>query len=358
MFALTLLLTLTTTLLPATAQANGQWGLPEGAKLRIGKGRITEIEFSPDGQLLAVATGIGIWLYDVPAFREVALLTGHTNPVISADFSADGQTLASASDDTIRIWDVTTGTLRKTFTSQGEYVNMAIGADGKILSYEVYMLECLKLQKKRYTDMPYIGKPYVGMSKNPEKRMQDHLYDSRSPMIKDARKFGRGSNVWRLSILASYPDFDTALHHENLFIEELDAFSPHGYNGGINARKRKEANDWLLNKKFPNSNQYSDGYIANQTGFSKSFINVRHRALAAELGADYRPDARISERLGKPRAEDAAKHRTCFPKPDTQLRRARGVLCELIEEGNPSFETELVARILLEKLDDDLAALE
>ena len=120
MFALTLLLTLMIALLPAAAQANGQWGLPEGAKLRIGKGRITEIEFSPDGQLLAVASAIGVWLYDVPAFREVALLTGHTNPVISVDFSADGQTLASVDDGGTRdgpmicLWDANTGTLLKT----------------------------------------------------------------------------------------------------------------------------------------------------------------------------------------------------------------------------------------------------
>ncbi len=42
-----------------------QWKLPEGAKARIGKGRISEIKCSPDGSLLAVATSIGVWLYDV-----------------------------------------------------------------------------------------------------------------------------------------------------------------------------------------------------------------------------------------------------------------------------------------------------
>ena len=42
-----------------------QWNLPKDAKTRLGKGSINEIQYSPDGQFLAVASGIGIWLYDV-----------------------------------------------------------------------------------------------------------------------------------------------------------------------------------------------------------------------------------------------------------------------------------------------------
>ena len=42
------------------------WHLPDGAIIRLGKGRIGEgdraVAFSPDGQRLAVASGIGVWL--------------------------------------------------------------------------------------------------------------------------------------------------------------------------------------------------------------------------------------------------------------------------------------------------------
>lgn len=55
-----------------------QWGLPEGAKTRLGKGWITEIAFSPDGTLLAVASSIGVWLYDAQTGEELDLLIGHT----------------------------------------------------------------------------------------------------------------------------------------------------------------------------------------------------------------------------------------------------------------------------------------
>ena len=65
--------------LNASAQDYTQWHLPEGAKARLGKGAIHEIQYSPDGTRLAVASSIGIWLYDTTTYQEVALLTEHTD---------------------------------------------------------------------------------------------------------------------------------------------------------------------------------------------------------------------------------------------------------------------------------------
>ena len=46
-----------------------RWHLPRGATVRLGKGGIGHsdraIAFSPDGELVAVASGIGAWLYSV-----------------------------------------------------------------------------------------------------------------------------------------------------------------------------------------------------------------------------------------------------------------------------------------------------
>ena len=42
------------------AQAYTRWQLPEGAKIRLGKGVINDITFSRDGTQFAVATSIGI----------------------------------------------------------------------------------------------------------------------------------------------------------------------------------------------------------------------------------------------------------------------------------------------------------
>ena len=95
-----LLLICTLFLQNSVAQDYTRWDLPEGAKMRLGKGRISEIAYSPDGTRLAVASTIGIWLYDTAPHKEVVLLTGHTSLVNSVAFSPDGLTITHKSPGT------------------------------------------------------------------------------------------------------------------------------------------------------------------------------------------------------------------------------------------------------------------
>ena len=100
------------------AQDSPQWHLPKGAKARLGKGRITDIAYSPHGNYLAVGTSIGVWIYDVQTGAELDLLTGHTAPIESLAFSPDGSMVASGNgfwDRTLRLWDVPTGQQHTTF---------------------------------------------------------------------------------------------------------------------------------------------------------------------------------------------------------------------------------------------------
>ena len=60
----------------AFAEGSTQWDLPKGATARFGKGWVQDIEFSPSSKQLAVATTIGVWIYDVRTGAEVALLSG------------------------------------------------------------------------------------------------------------------------------------------------------------------------------------------------------------------------------------------------------------------------------------------
>ena len=114
-----------------------RWGLPDGVHKRIGKGSITgNIAFSPDGSQLAVASSIGIWLYDTNTYKEVNLLSGHTAVVSFVAFSPDGNILASGSEDTtVRWWDSKTGKHLKTFTGHGNgIISLVFSPDGKTLA--------------------------------------------------------------------------------------------------------------------------------------------------------------------------------------------------------------------------------
>ena len=121
-----------------TRQPCTQWELPQGAFARLGKGAITDIQYSPDGTLLAVATYIGVWLYDAHTCTERALLKhGQDQGTVSLAFSRDGMVLVTGNwDNTISLWDVHTGQRRATMTlgdAEGEVWAFVVSPDGNTL---------------------------------------------------------------------------------------------------------------------------------------------------------------------------------------------------------------------------------
>ena len=73
-----------------------QWYLPKEAKMRLGKGGMENIQFSPDGTQLAVASSMGVWIYDVETGNEISLFAGMRGSVI---YSPDGRFIASSGED-------------------------------------------------------------------------------------------------------------------------------------------------------------------------------------------------------------------------------------------------------------------
>ena len=112
-----------------------EWHLPEGAKRRLGKGKINDVKYSSDGNQRAVANSIGVWIYDTHTGEELTFLTGHTGSVLSIAYSPDSLTLASGSKDkTIRFWDTHTGTHKFTLRKDKESITaLAFSPDGNTL---------------------------------------------------------------------------------------------------------------------------------------------------------------------------------------------------------------------------------
>ena len=97
----------------SVAQDYTKWGLPEGAIVRLGKGVMggsdRAIAFSPDGEHLAVASGVGIWIYDVDTARELKLLIEDATLIRSVAYSPDGTVLAAGTGNgRVQLWNLET----------------------------------------------------------------------------------------------------------------------------------------------------------------------------------------------------------------------------------------------------------
>ena len=111
-----------------------------GHRLDLHPGHSSNVEsvaWSPDGKQLASASGdqtVKVWEVATGQLRRT--LTGHSASVKSVAWSPDGQQLASASEDnTVKVWEPATGQLRRTLTGHSSRVlSVAWSPDGQQLA--------------------------------------------------------------------------------------------------------------------------------------------------------------------------------------------------------------------------------
>jgi WD40 repeat protein/serine/threonine protein kinase len=114
------------------------WDVRSAEALAIGRGHdatLFGVTFSPDGQYIATASSDYTIIMRDTNLQELYHLRGHTHRVKSLSFSPDGKTLASASNDgTVKLWDI--GAYEKgadRLPHETGVYSLAFSPDGQIL---------------------------------------------------------------------------------------------------------------------------------------------------------------------------------------------------------------------------------
>jgi WD40 repeat protein len=110
-----------------------------GLRVRWGRGILSRALYSPDGGYLALATTIGVYVYDAQTLRELGLFET-AGAVQKMAFSPDGVYLASAAESLVQVWRVDAGALLYTLDEQsfGEHASslrsLAFSPDSQVLA--------------------------------------------------------------------------------------------------------------------------------------------------------------------------------------------------------------------------------
>ena len=114
--------------------------LPDGSKAQHRMGFINNIQYSPDGTKLSVASWSGIWHYDAQTGKKLGVFTPYSTHrsgfiPMNVAYSPDGKTLASGCrDGTIRLWDIATSKQVNTFIGHvGAIYTILFSPDGQML---------------------------------------------------------------------------------------------------------------------------------------------------------------------------------------------------------------------------------
>ncbi|MDD1469557.1 WD40 repeat domain-containing protein, partial [Dolichospermum sp. ST_sed5] len=109
--------------------------LPEGAIARFGKGCVNPkgVAFSPDSKIIAMATSIGVELYDSSTLDEVSFLVVNAR-INSVKFSPDGKLLVGCCNTEIRLWDMNSFKELVSLKASNSIEYVTFSPDGNLLA--------------------------------------------------------------------------------------------------------------------------------------------------------------------------------------------------------------------------------
>jgi len=97
---------------------------------------INSVAFTPDGMQFLLGSDDGtIKLWDINSGKVIRTFSGHSDSVASVAFSPDGKYVLSGSDDrTVKLWDVSSGLEIRTFSGHTDsVVSVVYSPDGKYI---------------------------------------------------------------------------------------------------------------------------------------------------------------------------------------------------------------------------------
>jgi WD40 repeat protein len=104
--------------------------------MRLGRGTVDSLAFSPNGNTIAVASSAGTWLYAADALdtaEDPVLLLGKAATTALA-FSPDGKFIATGEQEFVRVWDVAERTEVYALESSYWVESLAFSPDSTILA--------------------------------------------------------------------------------------------------------------------------------------------------------------------------------------------------------------------------------
>ncbi len=110
--------------------------LPPGAVARFERGGISDVAVSPDENLIAIASRLGVWLYNAHTKDFVSLMAVENTGLLSkVVFSPDGTRIVAGDwDGKITLWDIKTATALATYTHKGYINSITFSPNGKFIA--------------------------------------------------------------------------------------------------------------------------------------------------------------------------------------------------------------------------------